>query len=294
MANGNAALENTVKPGGDVLYITDRCHSTFSYPIHNHAVCELNFVERALGARRIVGDSREVIGEYDLVLITDSRLEHVWEQHQCTGNDIREVTVQFDFDFIHDDFFFRKPYAGIREMLEKARCGLSFPLPAIMKVYALLDTLSSVKDSFYAVGQFLSILYELSKAENVRVLSSRPDARSEVNGEGQAVWEIKEYMAKHYAEDVRLADLAAKRGMSVSAFSRFFKKQTGVTLIDYLIDVRVESACRMLVDTAMGISSISTACGFRNLSNFNRVFRRRKGTSPSEYRDARRKARRAF
>ena len=89
--------EITPLMGKDVLYIADRHKKEFTYPIHNHEVSELNFVEHAPGVRRIVGDSTEVIGEYDLVLITSPDLEHVWEQHICQGENIREITVQFDF-----------------------------------------------------------------------------------------------------------------------------------------------------------------------------------------------------
>ena len=85
--------------GKDVLYIADRRKKEFTYPIHNHQVYELNFVEHAAGVRRIVGDSNEVIGDFDLVLITGPDLEHVWEQNTCTSEDIREITIQFDINF---------------------------------------------------------------------------------------------------------------------------------------------------------------------------------------------------
>ena len=94
--------EITPLMGKDVLYIADRRKKEFTYPIHNHEVYELNFVEHAKGVRRIVGDSNEVIGEYDLVLITSPDLEHVWEQNECTSDDIREITIQFDIDIARD------------------------------------------------------------------------------------------------------------------------------------------------------------------------------------------------
>ena len=73
--------EITPLMGKDVLYIADRHKKEFTYPIHNHSVYELNFVENAAGVKRIVGDSQEVIGDYDLCLITSPDLEHVWEQN---------------------------------------------------------------------------------------------------------------------------------------------------------------------------------------------------------------------
>ena len=89
--------EITPLMGKDVLYIADRHKKEFTYPIHNHSVFELNFVENAAGVKRIVGDSQEVIGDFDLCLITSPDLEHVWEQNVCRSEDIREITIQFDF-----------------------------------------------------------------------------------------------------------------------------------------------------------------------------------------------------
>ena len=90
--------EITPLMGKDVLYIADRHKKEFTYPIHNHSVYELNFVENAAGVKRIVGDSQEVIGDFDLCLITSADLEHVWEQYECRSEDIREITIQFDFN----------------------------------------------------------------------------------------------------------------------------------------------------------------------------------------------------
>ena len=79
----------------DFMYVADRHKKEFTYPMHSHEIFELNFVENAAGCRRVIGDSSEVIGPYDLVLITSPDLEHVWEQHQCQSTDIHEITVQF-------------------------------------------------------------------------------------------------------------------------------------------------------------------------------------------------------
>ena len=149
--------EITPLMGKDVLYIADRRKKEFTYPIHNHEVFELNYVEHAPGVRRIVGDSSEVIGEYDLVLITSPDLEHVWEQYHCVSDNIREITVQFDFRTGEDTLFASTPFLSIQKMMNEARKGLSFPVGAIMKVYGMLDKLSSIKEGFYAVTQFLTI-----------------------------------------------------------------------------------------------------------------------------------------
>ena len=283
--------EITPLMGKDVLYIADRHKKEFTYPIHNHSVYELNFVENAKGVRRIVGDSQEVIGDYDLCLITSPDLEHVWEQNECHSDDIREITVQFDFSMSDETLFGRNPYASITRMMQEAKKGLSFPLQAIMKVYGMLDTLSSVKDGFYAVQQFLTILYELSRCENARTLASSSYAKVTLEDDSRRILKVKNFISKNYMDELRLPELASLAGMSSSAFSRFFKLHTGRNISEYIIDLRLGYAARMLVDTAKSISEIGFDCGFNNLSNFNRIFKKKKGCSPSEFRESYHKTR---
>lgn len=271
--------------GKDVLYIADRRKKEFTYPIHNHEVYELNFVEHAPGVRRIVGDSNEVIGEYDLVLITSPDLEHVWEQNECQSDDIREVTIQFDIDFNNSGIFTRNPFNSMKKMMVEAQKGLCFPLEAIMRVYKMIDTLSSIKDGFYAFTQFLTILYELSKCDGARPLASSSFAKVEVSSDSRRVQKVKNFIDQNYRYEIRLPQLADIAGMSPSAFSRFFKLHTGRNLSEYIIDQRLGYASRMLVDSTHSIAEIGFSCGFNNLSNFNRIFKKRKGCSPSEFRE---------
>ena len=285
MEESRVIHEITPLMGKDALYIADRRKKEFTYPIHNHEVFELNFVEHASGVRRIVGDSNEVIGDYDLVLITSPDLEHVWEQNTCTSDDIREITIQFYLDMSDDGFLSRNPFYSMRKMLKEARKGLAFPLEAIMRVYQQLDTLSSVKDGFYACTQFMTILYELSRCEGARTLATSSYAKVEVESDSRRVLKVKNYIAKNYMDEIRLNTLADIAGMSPSAFSRFFKLHTGRNLSEYIIEMRLGYASRMLVDTAKSIAEISFQSGFNNLSNFNRIFKKKKGCSPSEFRE---------
>jgi AraC-like DNA-binding protein len=279
---------NEVTPlsGKDCFYIADRHKTEFTYPIHSHVDFELNFILNAAGVRRIVGDSIEIIDNFDLVLITSESLEHVWEHYECVSPDIREITIQFSPELFFGSFIQKNQFASIRYMLEIAQKGLSFSLKAIMKVFHLLDDLASGQQGFYAVMKFLEILYRLSlEVEDARVLSSSSFVKVELPTDKKRIGKIQECINKNYRENIRLDQLAEMVSMTPVSFSRFFKLHTGKSPIDYIIEVRLGYASRLLVDSSKTIAEICFECGFNNISNFNRIFKKNKGCTPKEFRE---------
>ncbi len=274
----------------DFMYVADRHKTEFNYPIHNHDVCELNFVENAAGCRRVVGDSSEVIGDYDLVLITGPELEHVWEQHECHSDDIHEITVQFNLDFNNESRpFGTNPMASIRKLCQRAQRGVAFPLKAIMNIYPRIECLSTISDAFYASRELLTILYELSKSDGAYELASSAFAKVSVESDSRRVLKVKTFIESHYSDELRLQQIADLVNMTPSAFSRFFKLRTGKSLNEYIVDVRLGHAARRLIDTTDSVAEVCYTCGFNTLSNFNRLFKKRKGSNPTAFREKYRK-----
>ena len=268
----------------DCFYIVERHKSQFNYPIHSHEEFELNFVEHCAGVHRVVGDSIEEVGDYDLVLVTGDGLEHAWQQGNCTSPDVREITIQFSSSLLDNRLLDRNQFTSIRKMFDRARLGVAFSMTAILKVYNLLDGLASQQERFEQFLMMLKLLYDLSQDSEARTLASSSFAQKETGRESRRVAKVKEYISAHYAEELRLEELASLVGMTPSAFSRFFKKHTTCTLSDYIIDIRLGAAARMLVDTTTSVSEICYACGFNNLSNFNRMFKARRGYTPRDFR----------
>ena len=268
----------------DCFYIVERHKSEFAYPLHRHKEFELNFIEHGKGVRRIVGDCVEEIGDYELVLLGGEDLEHVWEQGKCRSKDIREITIQFSEDIFGEELLSKNQFSSIKSMLRRASHGLSFSLNSIMKVYSTLDSIASEPERFIQFLKTLYILYELSVSDDARVLASSAFAHPESATESGRIQKVKQYVNDHYAESLKLSDLAELVGMSPVSFSRFFHQRTGRTLSEYIVDIRLGFAARMLVDSPKNISEICYECGFNNLSNFNRIFKARRNCTPREFR----------
>ena len=275
----------------DCLYIVERHKSEFQFPLHSHREYELNFIENGTGVRRVVGDSVEEIGPYELTLITGKDLEHAWEQGSCTAQDVREITIQFSPELFPEETLNRSQFSAIRRMFARAGQGLNFPMKTILKVYSLIDALASEQSSFDQFLHFLKILNELAESEGARVLASSSFAHADRDKESRRILKVKQFIVEHAAEDIRLETLASLAGMAPSAFSRFFRQRTGRTVMDDIIDIRLGNAARMLVDTNQNISEICYACGFNNLSNFNRIFKAKRGYTPRDFRTIFRKKR---
>lgn len=269
----------------DVFYVGERIKTYFEYPAHCHEVYELNFVENAAGVERTIGDSRETIGNLDLVFITGSKLVHVWEQGTCGEHAIHEITIHIDPDTFHGPLIDKRAFASIRRMIERAQRGLAFPETAIQIVREDIVNLARSTDSFAAVIRLFNLLYRLSLVQDARELSSTAFTEAREGNEDERIHLVKEHIAANYMHDINLSDLAVLAHMSSESFSRFFRNKTGRTPNRYLIDYRLGIAARMLLTTKLSVSEIGFSCGFNTLSHFNRLFRESKGCTPSEFRE---------
>ncbi|MCQ2325228.1 MAG: AraC family transcriptional regulator [Paludibacteraceae bacterium] len=269
----------------DSLYIVERHKKEFTYPIHKHNCCELNFVRGGKGVERIVGDSVEKIGDLDLVLMT-SDIEHVWQQGDCHAEDIQEITVQFDLSCLPEPLLKKNQFASMAQLIERAKKGVAFSQTAILNVYSLMMMLVSEENGFQQMLMFFEMVHRLSLDKESRVLSSGSFAQTSSPSGSRRVQKIKEFIDTHYKEDVTLGQLADLIGMTQVGCSRFFKTKTGRTITDYLTDIRLGHASRMLVDTTHSVAEVAYDCGFNNLSNFNRLFHRIRGVTPTQFRNA--------
>ncbi|WP_207435940.1 AraC family transcriptional regulator [Sabulibacter ruber] len=266
----------------DCFTLFPRMKEEFDFPLHYHEDFELNFIYNAAGAKRVVGDNVESIDEYELVLV-GSNLPHGWFTHQCKSREIMEITIQFHRDLLDDKFLRRNQLSFVRDLLERASKGVTFSSETKKAFKPRLEALIQ-KRGFDSVLELISILHDLSTSRDMRTLSNSSFSSDQTNHNSLRIEKVFEYMQTYYNKDVSLADVAKVVNMPEVSFSRFIKKRTGKTFIDSLNEIRLGHASRMLIDTTATIAEVSFKCGFNNLSHFNRIFKRKNGCTPKEFR----------
>jgi len=282
--NKDIMREITPLTQNDCFTIFTRVKKEFSFPLHYHEEFELNFIRNAKGAKRIVGDNIEVIDELELVLIGPN-LYHSWFTHQCREEEIQEVTIQWHKDLFDDKFLGRNQLKFIRSMFERASRGISFSRETIQALATRLLSLDE-KSGFDSVMELMSVLHDLSISRNTRTLSNSGFTNEQFSYNSRRIEKAFLYMNNNYDKGVTLSEVAGLVNMTEVSFSRFIKKRTGNTFIDSLNEIRLGHASKKLIDTTHSIAEISYHCGFNNISNFNRIFKKKKGCTPKEFRES--------
>ena len=267
----------------DCFTVFSRVKSEFDFPLHYHEEFELNFIRDAGGAKRIIGDHMEVIEDYELVLVGPN-LQHGWFNNSIKKKAIKEITIQFHRDLFDERFLKRNQMSFIRGMFERSLRGILFSKETTISIMPRLEGISH-KQGFDSVLELMSILHDLSVSRNPRVLSDASFRTTDTyNYSSRRIERILDYMNKNFDNAVSLKEVAKLAAMTEVACSRFFKLRTGQTFIDMLNEIRLGHASRMLIETTNSVTEIAYKCGFNNLSNFNRIFKKKKDCTPKEFR----------
>jgi len=279
----NIIREITPLTQNDCFTIFSRVKKEFTFPLHYHEELELNLIINAKGARRIVGDHIDTIDDLELVLVGPN-LYHAWFTHQCKSEEIREVTIQWHKDLFEDKLLRRNQLSFIRSMMERSQKGILFSKDTAKALAPRILSLNQ-KNGFDSVLELLSILHDLSISRNMRTLSDVSFTNEHFTYNSRRIEKAFEYMNNNYDKPITLGEVAKLVNMTDVSFSRFIKKRTGNTFIDSLNEIRLGHASRMLIDTTHSIAEISYNCGFNNISNFNRIFKKKKTCTPKEFRE---------
>ncbi len=268
----------------DCFTVFSRVKYEFDFPLHYHEEFELNFIQNAKGAKRVIGDHIEEIDDLELVLV-GTNLQHAWFTHKSKGKEIKEITIQFHRDLFDEKFLDRNQMSFIRKMFEHSSRGILFSKETIRSIMPRLITLTQ-KRGFDSVLELMSILHDLSISRNMRMLSDSSFSNIEsFSYSSRRIENVMKYLNSNFDRTVSLGEAAKIASMTEVSFSRFFKLKTGKTFVDALNEIRLGHASRMLIETTQRINEVAYKCGFNNMSNFNRIFKKKKDCTPKEFRE---------
>lgn len=273
-------------PGGSPLKVKWDDFPHFTFPWHYHSEYEIVYILKSHGTR-YVGDYVGSFSEGCLALI-GSNVPHLWKnapEFYAEDSPLRvnAIVIQFPEDFVQGLRNSYPEFINIRDLFRRAERGISF-MGEVSKVLGSelikLLNLSGI-DRLLA---FMKILEQMAIANEYQLLASEAYKTSVAPGTDQRLSKILNYIQLNYQNEISVDAIAQKFNMNTTALCRYFKGKTSKPMMQYVNEMRVGYACKLLMDKAMSVSEICFESGFNNIANFNRMFKRINGCSPSAYR----------
>tara|TARA_R110001583_G_scaffold142294_1_gene294574 strand:+ start:19853 stop:20725 length:873 start_codon:yes stop_codon:yes gene_type:complete len=278
----NAHREITRLIPEDSFLVEERIKDDFDFPIHFHPEYELNFIFKGKGVRRIIGDHTDIIEDLELVLVGPN-IVHGWELHTCTCKEIYELTMHIHDDLLNEKTLARRIFKPIKDMFARSKHGILFSREITIKIMPRFMALTRISGIEYYL-EFVSILNDLAKSENQRMLSNSSVEKEDFDNSDK-IKKVYEYIQENFSKTITLNEISELVNMSPVTFNRFIKSRTGKTFITYINDTRISFASRWLLDSELSIGEIAFKCGFNTIANFNRLFKKSKQCTPKEFKE---------
>lgn len=272
-------------PGLSPVKVKLREMPHFTYPWHFHPEFEILYVMEGTGTS-FVADSIEAFESGDLALI-GSNLPHFWRSDEIYMNNtdnlrIKYIVIQFPPDFLKDEIVNYPEYRLIGELLERASHGIRFSPEFVKKISKKLKKISRI-NGFERIILLQELLQELAKTNEYKLLAGELYQHESHNFTNLRLTKVIQFLNTNYQRKIELEKVAGIANLHPAAFCRFFKEKTGKSLSEYINDLRIGYACRLIIDGQLSVSQISFESGFNNLSNFNRTFKKHTGFTPTNY-----------
>lgn len=279
-------LRKDLEPIAASFLVKELIEPHFDPNWHFHPHYQLFLVEEGTGTR-FIGDSIQPFGPGDLVFLGPN-LPHLWRSDQPyfdrnNRQTTRGIVVYFTADFLGTEFLEKPEMAPLRQLFAHARRGLEWSGATRDRTELALRQLSRQPVGFGRVLALLTLLDELAHAVGYRFLTSAGYTNLVKPTEKDRIQVVHDYVLGHFADEINLATVADLAGMTPPAFCRYFRSRANKTFTDFVAEVRVGHACKLLMKGNPVITQVSYESGFRTLSNFNRQFRQITGQTPSAY-----------
>jgi len=192
------------------------------------------------------------------------------------------ISIHFFPDFLGKELLERPEAKQLNDLLNKASKGISYSGQTVLMAKMMMQKMLLVK-GMTRTGLMLQLLDILAQSNTGQLLSSSYFNIVETADEGQKISKVYDYVFQNFRENISLPVIADILPMAPAAFCRFFKRKTNRTLLDFIKEVRIGHAAKLLLEGKHNISETSFLCGYNNCSNFNKQFKEVTGVSPREF-----------
>ncbi len=264
------------------IYVVEKLKQTFFDPNwHFHSEYQLFIVLKGSGTR-FIGDNIERYKEGS-VTFTGPNLPHLWRSDYESPQDRSEgIVVYFHDNFICDIFFNKVEVIKLKHLLKLSLRGIAVKGKTLKDITKMLLNLPYL-EGFDGVLELLNILNCLSKSDELETLASTGYTNSLKEGDSERMNKVYTYVTKHFKQKISISEMAELTNMTSTSFSRYFKMHANKTFSDFLSEIRIGYACKLLIEQKMNASQACYSSGFRTLSNFNKQFRAITQRSPIEF-----------
>jgi len=276
-----AAIQKLSAPQRSSFIYQAKSSSRFRFNWHFHPEYELTLIVRSQG-KRFVADNISDYRDGDLVLLGPN-LPHTWQSTTDRRVRHRAIVLQFPENFLGGGFFEASELRQVKGLLRRSAHGLCFSGQSRNAATRQIESLGKLS-GLQRLTSFLEILEILARSRKAEIISSPGFVPSLHHSNHRRIDRVCEYINDNYQQDISQPFVAELVHMSPSSFSTFFKKTVGLTFVDYVNNLRISHACRLLIETEHSILEICHLAGFNNLSNFNRRFLKSKESSPRQFR----------
>lgn len=254
----------------------------FAAPFHFHPQLELTSITQGKG-KRFVGNNMSGFEENDLVLM-GPKLPHCWKLAPAEKQKASSIVIQFDYNFLGNDFFNLPEMDPIRKLLKRSEVGIEFGGKIKESVRESMVLALEEKKQFKKLMIILEILNSLSFSKEYVLLNKKtaPSLQTDVNQ--QRINKVFAYIVENFHDEISLNKASETIGMTPNAFCKYFKKITRKTFFETVIDYRINYATQQLVETDKSIAHVCFESGFKDMSHFYKMFSLRMELSPLNYR----------
>jgi AraC-like DNA-binding protein len=252
---------------------------------HYHDNFEISFITEGTG-KRIVGDSIEDFQPGDLAFI-GPRLPHVWladKHHTFLSNRTLEmVFLQFSNNSLKPALSDLPEFKFVKRAFDLSERGIQIIGQTLNEVSEIMLQLPYLKN-FERMIQFFRLMDIIGRSDSNIQLASEEYINKRFKSGNKRITLIHEFLMINFREEINLKKIAELVNMAEGSLCRFFKGQMGMTIFEYLNEIKIQFACNLLMDNDLSITNISFDSGYNNLSHFNKQFKKITGKHPSEYR----------